>query len=333
MAFLLAPRFAPAYQVSQCNPFGFCGPSSRPAYTYRISRSQPRRSQYSSFHHFFNQVDEFLSDIDREAQRQAQIDAQRKAHRQRQQRKHALRANFAVDQTEQGWQVNGDIQGFEQENINIEVIDENTLKISGNTQWKAEKTQSPSNNPLQLPEASTHDQSTPQVEPESRSDDLDGVTPDDQKAESTSDYAVATTTAVSSDSDTESHKSYQATVEDDFEDLGAETSSLVSVSSGASTPTEPKEPKGKEKVVDEPIVKETLVAQNSKPEELGQSISQEQQDAEEEEEERAHGSFERTIRFAERIQVENVTASFTAGTLKVIVPRMQVTQVRKVQIM
>jgi hypothetical protein len=52
------------------------------------------------------------------------------------------------------------------------------------------------------------------------------------------------------DSDTQSHKSYQVTVEDDFEDLGVETSSLISASSRPSSPSEIKEPKGKEKVVE-----------------------------------------------------------------------------------
>ena len=132
MAFILTPRMAPAYEAQQCNPFGFCGPVSRPAHGYRVSRPQPRRPQYSPYNNFFSQVDELLSEIDREAQREAQRKAQieahrealREAYRQRQlQRKRALRADFQVNQIEQGWQVDGDIQGFEQDNINIEVID------------------------------------------------------------------------------------------------------------------------------------------------------------------------------------------------------------------
>ncbi|KAI1528729.1 hypothetical protein PtrSN001A_008849 [Pyrenophora tritici-repentis] len=74
MAFVLTPRFAPAYQVPQYNPYGFCAPASRSPYAYRVSRPQARRSQY-----FLSQVDELLNEIDREAKRQAQLEAQREA--------------------------------------------------------------------------------------------------------------------------------------------------------------------------------------------------------------------------------------------------------------
>lgn len=327
MAFILTPRFAPAYQAPQCSPFGFCAPASRPAYTYRVSRSQPRRPQYSSFNHFFNQVDEFLGEIDREAQRQAQIEAhieaQREAHRQRQQRKRALRANFTVNQTEQGWQVDGDIQGFDQENINIEITNEHTLKISGDTRRQSEKSQSDEKATTTAPaEEPSQDQTQTTVQP----DNMDGVTLNEPEAETTTDADTATIGATTPDSDTESHKSYQATVEDDFEDLGAETSSLISASSsGRSTPAEPKEPKGKERAVEEPAATESTVTTQPQPDAPAQQAPQAG-------EERVHGTFERTFRFPQRIQVENVSASFEAGQLKITVPKAQAQSVRRIAI-
>lgn len=303
MAFILTPRFAPAYQASQCSPFGFSAPASQPAYRYRVACAPPRRPQYSSFNHFFGQVDELLSEIDRQAQHQAQleaaVEAQRTAHRQRQQRKRALRAQFAVIQNEQGWQVDGDIQGFEQDNINIEVTDEHTLKIAGNTEWQSEKAQ-PQADIIPAAEQSTE---------KDQEDKIDGAT-----------LTEAESATIGPDSDTESHKSYQATVEDDFEDLGAETASLISASSASSTVSEPTEPKGKEKAVEEPTTTESAVAQ------------QPQETPAQQEQERVHGSFERTFRFPERIDGANVRASFKDGTLNITVPRAPVQQVKRIAI-
>ncbi|KAH7084644.1 hypothetical protein BKA63DRAFT_497952 [Paraphoma chrysanthemicola] len=323
MAFILTPRFAPAYQAPQCSPFGFCAPVSRPTYGYRVARPRPQRPQYSSFNHFFSQVDELLSEIDREAERQAHLEAQREAHRQRQQRKRALRAKFAVNQTEQGWQVDGDIQGFDQENINIEVTDEHTLKISGNTHWQAEQKAQPEQErseavaPVQTTETSAEDK-------------MDGVTLNEPEYETVHDTESTTETATvgaaTPDSDTESHKSYQPTVEDDYEDLGAETSSLISSPSRPLSPSEVKEPKGKEKAVETPTAAETTVAQQSEAEVESQQPQEPQQ------EERVHGSFERTFRFPTRIDTENVSASFKDGALKITVPRAPVQQIKRIAI-
>jgi HSP20 family molecular chaperone IbpA len=308
MAFVLTPRFAPAYQASPCNPFGFGAPAPSPAYAYRIARPRPQRPQYASFNHFFNQVDELLSEIDHENQRQAQLEAQRealreahiKAHRQRKLRKLVLRAQFSVNQTEQGWQVEGETQGFDQENFNIEIADEYTLKVTGNTQWQAEK----------KPEAELQVEAAPAIEPKPAEETTqEGVTINEPDYET---FAEADARASTPDSDTRSNKSYQATVEDDFEDLGAETSSLISSSS--STPAETKEPKGKEPAV-EP---QSTPAQPEVPAQ---------------QEERVHGSFQRTFRFPERIDAANVSATFKDGVLRVTVPKAPVQQVRRIAIL
>lgn len=315
MAFVLTPRFAPAYQAPQCNPFGYCAPVSRPSNGYRVSRPQPRRLQYSPYNNFFTQVDELLNEIDREAQRQAQIEAHREAlreaYRQRQlQRKRALRAEFQINQVEQGWQVDGDIQGFTQDNINIEVIDEKTLKIAGNTHWQSEQSQ---RQPQQ-----------PQIEAEPTS--APAATQSQPEVEITTEADSTTTGAATpdSESDTASQKSYQPTVEDDFEDLAADFPS-----SRPSSPTEPREPKGKEKAVDEPASTETaLVAQ---PQSEVPAVQQPQEQPQQQE--RVHGSFERTFRFPEHIDAANVSASFKDGVLKVTVPRAQAMQVRRIAIL
>jgi HSP20 family molecular chaperone IbpA len=306
MAFVLTPRFAPAYQAPQCNLFGFCAPESRLTHGYRVSRPQPRRPQYSPFA-LFSQVDELLSEIDREAQRQAQreahLEAQREAHRQRQlQRKRALRAKFEVSQNEKGWQVDGDIQGFTQENISIEVTNENTLKISGNTHWQSEKPQTEAAPAIEQPTKEAN------VEPE---------------AETATEAEITTARATTPDSDTISHKSYQPTVEDDFEDLGAEASSLFSAPSAPSTPAEPN---GKGRAVEEPAATETAVVSQPQPEVPAQQEKPQEQ-------ERVHGSFERTFRFPERIDAANVSASFKDGVLKITVPSAQVLQTRRIAIL
>lgn len=309
MAYILTPRFVPTYQPSQGGHFGFCAPISRPTCSYRVNRPQPPRRQYSSFNHFFTQVNELLGEIDREALRQAQheahLEALRDAHRQRQ--RAALRAQFAVSQTEHGWQVDGDMRGFEQENVTIEITDENTLKIAGNTHWQSENSVSENKAApaLEQPIETTAD------------DTMDGITLNEPGAEQTTETETFTE---SQDSDTESHKSYQATVEDDFEDLGADAASLISTPSNLSTIAEPQEPKGKGKALSE-----------HSPTDVAEVPSEKQQE-QPQKQERVHGSFERTFRFPERIDAANVSASFKEGALKITVPRAQIQQTKRVVI-
>jgi len=330
MAFILTPRFAPAYQVPQCNPFGFCAPTSRSPYAYRVSRPQPRRPQY-----FLSQIDELLNEIDREAKRQAQLEAQREAELaaqleaqrelQKQQellrqqeflrqqellRQRALRAEFDVNQNSKGWQINGHIRGFDQENINVEMIDERTLKVAGNTHWQSEKVQPESQQP-QIEAAPTTEEAS-----------------NEHEVENATETETTTAGAATPDSDTASHKSYQPTVEDDFEDLGDDATSSVSSSSSSSTSAEPREPKGKEKAVEEPTTTETALVTQLQPEVPAQQPQEQPQ-----QEKRVHGSFERTFRFPERIDVANVGASFKDGVLSITVPRAQAPQVRRIAIL
>ncbi|KAJ8117721.1 hypothetical protein OPT61_g1147 [Boeremia exigua] len=379
MAYILTPRFAQAYQAPQCNPFGFCAPSSRPAYAFRAVQQPQPRPQSSPFASFFSQLDELVSEIDHESQRQAQIEAQREAqraaqmeaereayrahveaqraayrqrqaeieahivaqreaHRQRQLRKRAFRAQFEVTQNEQGWQVDAELPGFEQDNISIELTDENTLKIAGNTEWGTKpqievqpttEVKHSAEQPDDVVSEHTHS-----VTNESAEQRMEGIT-----LEPTAELEPAETPEAESvrpgtpDSDTSSHKSYQATVEDDFEDLGPEASTLFSTSSAPATPSEPK---GKEKAIeltedqetvedpDVSIPTDAAVVQHPKP-----AVTEQQ----EEEEERFHGSFERTYRFPERIDASNVRASLKEGVLSITVPRVQAQPVRRIAVL
>ncbi|KAH7125633.1 hypothetical protein B0J11DRAFT_528917 [Dendryphion nanum] len=287
MAFFLTPRFAPAYQPQACNPFSYY---SAPRPTYRRVVSRPA---FPSFVPFLSQVDELLTELDREARRAQHI--------QRQQRKRAFRARFEVQENNEGYEVQGDIHGFEQQNIQIEVTDENTLRVAGNTEWKSEQAST-------SPEPERHDEATKDIE-------MDGATLAEPEA-TTTEFADVTDAEIIH-SDTSSQKSYQATVEDDFEDLGAETSSTISSTTEAET-KQPKEPKGKEKAV------ETSLQQQPQPEIPATTTETEQ--------EQPHASFERTFRFPERIDAATVKASFNNGILSIQVPRAPKHQIRQIAI-
>jgi len=237
-------------------------------------------------------------------------EARREAHQQRQQRKRAFRAHFNVHEHEGGYQVDGEVPGFEQENFEIEVTDEHTLRVAGNTDKKAE--------PQPQPTESTAEVQA--VDAEAHEEKMDGVTLNEPEQE-----IVSPDAGTPSISDTESHKSYQATVEDDFEDLGAETSSTLSAGSDES---EPKEPKGKEKVVEEPSIPntETVLQHQAQPEAPAQS----QQPVNDEW--RFQGTFERTFRFPERIDAANVRASLRNGLLSVTVPKAKAPEARRILI-
>jgi len=273
MAFFLTPRFAPA---QQCGPFA-CAPSRS---TYR----RPAPVAAPSFVPFLSQVEELLGEIDREARRAAHI--------QRQQRKRIFRARFDVRENSNGYEVEGELPGFEQENVNIEVTDEYTLKVAGKQAGKTQEAQ---------PQASTTEAQA-QDTTEAITEKLDGATLAEPE--------------VDVHSDTSSHKSYQPTVEDDFEDLGAETSSTVSASSSHA----PTEPKGKEKAV-EPVQQAPVPAPQQQQPQDQDLLS-----------ERVYGSFERNFRFPERIDAEGVRASLRNGVLSIKVPKAPVPAVRNITI-
>ncbi|KAF2018260.1 HSP20-like chaperone [Aaosphaeria arxii CBS 175.79] len=292
MAFFLTPRFAPAYQQQACSPFNFCAPVQRPSYRRVVSRPA-----FPSFAPFLSQVDDLLTELDREARR-----AQ---HQQRQQRKRAFRARFDVRENQEGYEVQGDIPGFEQEHISIEVTDEHTLKITGNTE-----TTKTSEQPAAPEQAPTEPQQSTEAE-KTKDAEMDGVTLNEPETV---------------ESDTSSQKSYQATVEDDFEDLGAETSSTISEHY---TPTEdktPKEPKGKEKAVETTDNAEATVQPVAQPQSPTESQDRELV------KERNHGSFERTFRFPERIDAGNVRAALRNGVLSITVPKAPAPTIRQITI-
>jgi len=241
-----------------------------------------------------------LGEIDREARRAI--------HQQRQQRKRAIRARFDVRERKEVYEVEGEVPGFEQENISIEVTDEYTLKISGNT----ERTAGPS--PTEATSSAGVSTTGTQVAT------MDGATVNNEQE---------IPRAATPSSETGSSRSYQPTVEDDFEDLGAETSSTISSTSSTSEPSAPTEPKGKGKVVEEPTNTETGLQQQPQPE---PPVLQPQSNDREWLSERVHGSFERTFCFPVRIDSDNVRATLKNGILSINVPKAPAPQVRQISI-
>ncbi|KAF2466852.1 HSP20-like chaperone [Lindgomyces ingoldianus] len=284
MAFFLTPRFSPSTN-NTCNPFtSNCAPVLRPIFRQRVSRPA-----FPSFVPFLSQVDELLTELDREARRAA--------HQARQQRKQAFRARFDVREKKEGYEVEGEVPGFEQENIEVQVSDEYTLSVRGNTETKVEQAKDV---------AGAEAQAEPSQE--EKRDSVDGVTITEQEISS----------------DTESHKSYQPTVEDDFEDLGAETSSTLSTG----TSPETREPKGKEEAVEQRTTAELKTAE-TQPQ---QEVHQQEPESLEWLNERVHGSFERTFRFPVRIDAENVRAALRNGVLSIQVPKAPVPEIRHIAI-
>ncbi|KAF2742004.1 HSP20-like chaperone [Sporormia fimetaria CBS 119925] len=262
MAFFLIPRFAPAYQ--QRGPYGCPAPR-------RASR-QPAPSYIP----FLSEVDSLFNELNREVCRAS--------HQQRQQRKRVFCATFDVKEHKEQYEIQGDVPGFEQENISIELTDDRTLKVSGDTEQKFE-----SASELQI------------EEPEAEKMDVEATDSD------------ASAPATPAESDTESRHSYQATVEDDFEDLSAEASPA------------PAEPKGKEKAVEN----EAAVQKQPQPE---APVQQQEPETREWLSERVRGSFERTFEFPERIDMANVTASLKNGVLSISVPKAPAFEKKRVMI-
>jgi HSP20 family molecular chaperone IbpA len=234
-------------------------------------------------------LDDFISEIDREARHAA--------HQQRQQRKRQFRARFDVKEHKERYEIEGDVPGFAQENISIEVTDEHTLKVSGDTEQRVEQ-------PV------AEQQTT-----EAQTERMQGLTLNESEAPRDETHAA--------DSDTESRTSRQATVEDDFEDLGAETYSNVSPSST------PAEPKGKGKTAEEPAATETTVQKQASPE---APATNQEPEVREWLSERVHGSFERTFQFAERIDTSNVKAALKNGVLSLTVPKAPAFEPKRITI-
>lgn len=269
----------------------------------------------------------------RQAQIEAYIEAQHEAHRQQQLRERASRPNFTVAQNEQGWQVDAEVLGFKQHNINIEVTDDNTLKITGNTGRDSE-TLTETQSEVEVAPAVKHaEETTIEQKAEDNIEDM-MLEPEAETAATTA--GTNETESIRSntpDSDTASQKSYQATVEEDFEDLGPEASTLFSTSVAPTTPTEPK---GQEKAAESPIHHSESVEDPEISVPTEAAISQQPHPdipAQQQHEQRPHRYFERTLKFPDRIDASNVRASFKEGVLSISVPRAQVQYARRIAIL
>jgi HSP20 family molecular chaperone IbpA len=233
-------------------------------------------------------LDPFLSLVD-ETLNQLQREAQRQARQHR-----TFNAHFNVQEHGDQYLVQGQVPGFEQEDFDVEFTDEHTLKISGSTEQRA------------------HRQTEAQPELEKT-----------EVEQPTSETAQPTEQAADSHSETSSVKSYQATVEDDYEDLGAETETVSSAPSSSA--------KGKEKVSEEPKEPQAAVVPSQSAENA--TVPQQQQPENHNwSSERFHGSFTRTFRFPVRIDTANVRASLKNGILSITVPKASAPQIRRILI-
>ncbi|KAI1820798.1 30 kDa heat shock protein [Xylaria intraflava] len=167
---------------------------------------------------------------------------------------------FDVRETEQNYELHGELPGIEKKDINIEFSDAQTIVVSG----KVERSYTEGTAP-----AGTLDSTT-----------MSGVLADRSNDEA---------------SETSSNKSFQATVEDDYEEIRATPSS---------TTVESSKP---EKPVEETPKPENASGAQPKPKYW---IS-----------ERSIGNFSRYFVFSNRVDHDNVEASLNNGILTVIVPK------------
>ncbi|KAF2196223.1 HSP20-like chaperone [Delitschia confertaspora ATCC 74209] len=276
-AFLFSPvAFAPAYcSPSQCNrPFA-------PA---------PR----VSVNPFLSLIDDTINQLQREVKRQTRY-------------QRSFNARFDVRENNERYQVYGEVPGFEQENIDIEVSDEHTLKISGSTDRKT--------------------QTEPQCPPQPQSE----IQLETEKMEvepSTMEVPRISQNSEEHHSETSSVRSHQPTVEDDFEDLGAGSDAAATPAS--STPSTPLF-NGKEKATEMYKASETAIVQQ--PEQQVPVQKHQQSNERIWVSERSFGSFTRTFRFPDCIDSARVSASLKNGLLTITVPKAERPQIRRITIL
>ena len=191
---------------------------------------------------------------------------------------------FDVRETTEAYRVSGEVPGFDQQNIDISVSGEDTLNIKASFE-KREGSAEPQEAAPANPEGNTskqHDQSG-------------------EKAPDTSAVEV--------------QPRHQATVEDDFEDLGNDSDAGATSKHGKEAESEPSPESPNQ------------VANQTQP---SQEISK--TDGRKLLSERHFGAFSRTFQFPARINGEGVQASLNNGVLSVIVPKAPIPEVRHIAI-
>lgn len=239
---------------------------------YAPARPQHSQRSYTNqdFLPFLSLIDSAFNEINKAAARQ-------------QQSQQVLKTRFDVRETQEGYEIEGEIPGVEQEDISIEFSDDQTLTIKGKTE------RSEAGNQTQTPAQAEEPQAIEQ-QPES-----------------------------DNHSETSSVRSHQATVEDDFEDLAAESDTV----SSASQPQPSAADKGKQPATEE-VAPPAYEAAQSTQEEQQESTSRNWVS------ERSFGSFSRTFKFPVRVNTDAVKASLKNGVLAITIPKAPVAEVRRI---
>ncbi|KAI1434563.1 HSP20-like chaperone [Xylaria sp. CBS 124048] len=186
---------------------------------------------------------------------------------------------FDVRETEQSYELHGELPGIEKKDVNIEFSDAQTIVIRGNI----ERTYTEGNAPAGMLEDSAMGGMSGAIGDKPTGDDLE----------------------------TSSNKSFQPTVEEDYEDVR---------SAGHSAPAA------------EASSKPTESGEATKSENTGAVQQQQQQQQQEQQQqqkpkskywiyERSVGNFSRSFTFSSRVDHDNVEASLNNGILKVVVPK------------
>lgn len=178
----------------------------RPTYSYRISRPFYQQPQYSPLAQLCSGFNQLLCELRNETQGQARFEIQVMPYEVPCQCKCALHVDSAVSRADDGWKVHGDLPGLAQSNISIVATDAYTVNACSSFQQQVE-----GNAMAEQEQLATDTKRNNEQRPSTMLHELE--------SEAAANTDTSDTCTVTSESDSRSHKSYQATVEDDLEDL------------------------------------------------------------------------------------------------------------------
>ena len=203
---------------------------------------------------------------------------------------------FDVREVGSNYELQGELPGIQQQDLNIEFVDERTLLIRGKTE--RERTESNHDNTA----------AAAPVDAPASADATKIVEGTEQTADNAADNAATTSDAASEKSGSNYHKA-SVEEEDGFVDAGAEAE--VETTKADATPASTE------------TVKDDAPTSGEKTEDSGFKywVS-----------ERSVGAFERRFAFPGRVDQDAVTASLRNGILSVVVPKVVERQARRIEV-
>jgi HSP20 family molecular chaperone IbpA len=200
-----------------------------------------------------------------------------------------------VKENKDSYELQGELPGIEQSNLEVAFVDQNTLQIKGRTERHREEGTRPG--AQQQQQVASQPEQAPAVEAAPAED----------------------ATAKAAESDTSSF--HKATVEDDFETVNAsDATSDEATMSGGNPEATPAETPKQEVAAPAPAQQEVAPAKSEQPR-SHYWVS-----------ERSVGQFARTFRFPSRVDQENVKASLKDGILSIVVPKAAAPENRRIEI-